>query len=36
VTADEVQFLSSKNDTDGMSDEPVFDDLKSIDEDLPF
>jgi single-strand DNA-binding protein len=37
VTADEVQFLSTKSDMEATSgDDDVFDNLKSIDEDLPF
>lgn len=36
IAADEVQFLSTKSD-DGMEKDDVdFDDLKPIDEDLPF
>lgn len=35
IAADEVQFLSTKNDENG-SDDVDFDDLKPIDEDLPF
>lgn len=35
IVADEVQFLSTKSD-DERSDEVDFDDLKPIDEDLPF
>ena len=35
IAADEVQFLSTKND-DGKDDGVDFDDLTPIDEDLPF
>ena len=35
IAADEVQFLSTKND-DGRDDGVDFDDLTPIDEDLPF
>lgn len=35
IAADEVQFLSTKND-DGRDDSVDFDDLTPIDEDLPF
>lgn len=35
IAADEVQFLSTKND-DSNRDDVDFDDLKPIDEDLPF
>lgn len=35
IAADEVQFLSTKSDENG-SDDVDFDDLKPIDEDLPF
>lgn len=34
IAADEVQFLTTKNDADG--DVADFDDLKPIDDDLPF
>ncbi len=34
IAADEVQFLSTKNDS--MGNDVDFDDLKPIDEDLPF
>lgn len=34
IAADEVQFLSTKN--DGSGNDIDFDDLKPIDEDLPF
>ena len=34
IAADEVQFLTTKNDVD--SDVTDFDDLKPIDDDLPF
>jgi single-strand DNA-binding protein len=37
IAADEVQFLSTKNnDSESESEEVDFDDLKPIDEDLPF
>ena len=35
IAADEVQFLSTRSDENG-SDDVDFDDLKPIDEDLPF
>jgi single-strand DNA-binding protein len=38
IIADEVQFLTTKNDSDSadLSDGEVFDDLKVVDADLPF
>lgn len=36
IAADEVQFLSTKNEDASRDDDVDFDDLKPIDEDLPF
>lgn len=36
IAADEVQFLSTKSDDEGKESDFDFDDLKPIDEDLPF
>lgn len=36
IAADEVQFLSTKNDYEGKDDMDGFDDMKPVDDDLPF
>lgn len=36
IAADEVQFLSTKNDGDGEESAVDFDELRPVDEDLPF
>lgn len=36
VVADEVQFLSTRNEADASDGSGVFDDLQAVDENLPF
>lgn len=36
ITAEEIQFLSTRNDFSNRDDSADFDDLKPIDDDLPF